>query len=228
MPTPTIADFYSVVGWPVWIMLAGGLLSMVAGLWLVVAAFRESVLWGACVLLVPFAALVFIFKKWEAAARPFLLSLASIGLIALGFVLVSGKMKPDSPAMMALAEKYGIIGAGLVPNGTNGERGEGTAAALGLSLPEPTPARLLTPDEVAALQRELNESSASLLARKEALDPDDAEAKAQLTADIATYNERLKEFHQAREAMRRAGLPAKARANEGAAESQSAPATKQP
>lgn len=197
MPIPTFADFYSVVGWPFWLMLVGGLLSTAAGLWLIVAAFRESVLWGVCVLLVPFAALVFVFMKWRVAAKPFLLSLLAICLMFAGFVMAAQNMQPESPAMIALAEKYGIIEEQMRGMGVPGGTDSG-------AIPEPTPTQILSPQELMSLQRELNEISADLLSRKQVLAPGDAKAAAQLTADIKAYNERLEEFKQLRSIARQA------------------------
>ena len=59
----------------------GCLISIVAGIWLLVVAFKTSILWGLGSLIVPFVGLIFVIMHWEAAKKPFLWSL-------LGFVLI--------------------------------------------------------------------------------------------------------------------------------------------
>ncbi len=170
-------------------MLSGGLLSLLAGLWLVVAAFRTSFLWGAIVLLVPFAALVFVFMEWSRAAKPFLLSLVAMSVLLTGFVMVAKKMRPDSPGVRALAEKLGITAEKTAEDGTGL-----SGAAENAAIPEPTPAQVLSQEELEQMQKALNATSAELRARKAALKPGDANAAAKLTADIEGYNQELAEF----------------------------------
>lgn len=62
----------------------GLLLSLVGGLWLVILAFRQSVLWGLAVFFIPFASLFFIVRYWTEARAPFFVSLVSIVLILVG------------------------------------------------------------------------------------------------------------------------------------------------
>jgi hypothetical protein len=59
----------------------GCLISIVAGIWFLVVAFKTSILWGLGCLIVPFVSLIFLFMHWEAAKKPFLWSL-------LGFVMI--------------------------------------------------------------------------------------------------------------------------------------------
>lgn len=72
----------------------GIVLSFVGGLWLLILAFRQSVLWGLVVFFIPFASLVFIVKYWSEARQPFFVSLVSILLMMIGVFL--GVM-PSSP-----------------------------------------------------------------------------------------------------------------------------------
>jgi len=62
----------------------GLLLSLVGGLWLVILAFRQSLLWGLAVFFIPFASLFFIVKYWTEARTPFFVSLVSVVLILVG------------------------------------------------------------------------------------------------------------------------------------------------
>jgi hypothetical protein len=52
---------------------------LVGGVWLLVLAFQESVLWGLLSLFVPCAQLVFIVQHWQKAKRPALLSIGGAG-----------------------------------------------------------------------------------------------------------------------------------------------------
>jgi hypothetical protein len=65
----------------------GVIVSAVGGIWFLVVAFQESVLWGLCCLFVPFAALVFLIKFWDRAARPFFVQLAALVPIVAGMLL---------------------------------------------------------------------------------------------------------------------------------------------
>lgn len=62
----------------------GLLLSLVGGLWLVILAFRQSLLWGLAVFFIPLASLFFIVKYWTEARTPFFVSLVSLVLILVG------------------------------------------------------------------------------------------------------------------------------------------------
>lgn len=69
------------------ILAIGSVGLMVGGIWLVVEAFRESLVWGFLVLFVPFAPLVFIIMNWNRAAPPFAVSIMSGMLCGMGFAL---------------------------------------------------------------------------------------------------------------------------------------------
>jgi hypothetical protein len=63
-----------------YILLLGVFLGAVAWLWLLVAAFKTSALWGLALLLFPPCGLVFPFRHWPRAKRPLLLFLLA-GLV---------------------------------------------------------------------------------------------------------------------------------------------------
>ena len=67
-------------------MVLGLIIGLIGGIWLLVLAFKESVLWGLCCLLVPFASIVFIIMHWSDAYKPFLVSLAASAVYGLSFV----------------------------------------------------------------------------------------------------------------------------------------------
>lgn len=65
----------------------GGLTAFVGGIWLLVVAFKQSVLWGLLSLFVPFAVFVFIFKYWDKAKQPFLVDLGGVVLVIIGMAM---------------------------------------------------------------------------------------------------------------------------------------------
>ncbi len=77
----------------VWIilMLLGGLIALVGGILFLVAAFRESILWGLAVLFIPFAGLVFLIAHWQDAKKPFLLQLLGSLIYSVAFFMMLPK-----------------------------------------------------------------------------------------------------------------------------------------
>lgn len=69
--------------------VVGMILGFVGGIWIVVLAFKESVLWGLGSLFVPFVALIFVILHWDVAKKPFFISLASIPCYILAAVVAS-------------------------------------------------------------------------------------------------------------------------------------------
>lgn len=65
----------------------GGIAAVVGGLWVIVMAFQESVLWGLVCLLIGPAMIVFAIMHWEEAKTPFLISVAGSVVLVLGFVV---------------------------------------------------------------------------------------------------------------------------------------------
>jgi len=61
-------------------------IAIIGGLWLLVVAFSENILWGLGCLLIGPVSIVFIFMHWEDAKNPFFTQLAGLGiaLIAAG------------------------------------------------------------------------------------------------------------------------------------------------
>ena len=62
----------------------GGIIMLIGGIWLLVVAFQESILWGLGSLFVPFVGLIFAIMHWEKAGKPFLISLGGFVLYAVG------------------------------------------------------------------------------------------------------------------------------------------------
>lgn len=60
------------------LFVIGLIISFIGGIWLLMVAFQESVLWGLGCLLVPLVSLFFVVIHWDKAAKPFLVSLAAL------------------------------------------------------------------------------------------------------------------------------------------------------
>ena len=63
------------------LLILGGILSFVGGIWLLIAAFQTSVWWGLGSLLLPFVSLIFVIMHWQVAKKPFLISLVGAVLL---------------------------------------------------------------------------------------------------------------------------------------------------
>jgi hypothetical protein len=75
------------------IAMWGGLLLMfLGGLFFIIAAFRESILWGLGVLFLPFVSLVFLILCWQRAKGPFFLQLYGIGFVLLGILAFEARL----------------------------------------------------------------------------------------------------------------------------------------
>ncbi len=66
----------------------GFLISFVGGIMFLIAAFRESVLWGLAVIFVPFASLAFLIIHWQEAKKAFLLQIVGVILSIMAAVLM--------------------------------------------------------------------------------------------------------------------------------------------
>ena len=72
------------------IMVVGMIGAVLCGLWLLVAQFQTSILWGLACIFIPFASLVWLVSYWEDGKAPFLLSLGFAGLIVVGVLIAGG------------------------------------------------------------------------------------------------------------------------------------------
>jgi hypothetical protein len=73
-------------------MWAGMLLLVVGGLFLLIAGFRESVLWGLGMLFLPFVSLIFLVLHWGRAKNSFFLQLYGIGFLIVGALAFKAKL----------------------------------------------------------------------------------------------------------------------------------------
>lgn len=68
--------------------LVGGIIGLVGGIWLLVLAFKKSVLWGLGTLFVPFVGLVFVIMNWAIAKKAFLIALAGNIVLGVGYAMI--------------------------------------------------------------------------------------------------------------------------------------------
>ncbi|MGJ3248751.1 MAG: tetratricopeptide repeat protein [Elainellaceae cyanobacterium] len=79
------------------IMAAGYLIMLTGGIWGLILAFQDSAVWGLLYLFVPFAAIVFVIKKWSRipVRKSFFLQIGGflVGLLGiLGFAFMSNSL----------------------------------------------------------------------------------------------------------------------------------------
>jgi hypothetical protein len=69
-------------------LLIGWVVCLVGGIWFLIEAFKESILWGlGCLFLGP-VSIIFLIVHWQAAKRPFFLQLKGLAVILIAiFVL---------------------------------------------------------------------------------------------------------------------------------------------
>ena len=67
----------------------GGIIMLVGGIWVLVIAFQESVLWGLGSLFIPFVSLIFVAMHWDKAGKPFLISLAGLVPYLIGVAMAA-------------------------------------------------------------------------------------------------------------------------------------------
>lgn len=70
------------------LIIAGVIISLIGGIWFLIAAFQESVLWGLACLFVPIASLFFLMSHSDKALNPFLMSFGGGVLFYIGYSMV--------------------------------------------------------------------------------------------------------------------------------------------
>lgn len=70
------------------LIIAGSVLAVIGGFWMIIAGFAESPVWGIAFLLsAGIAEIAFIFVNWDRAKAPFLTQLCGAGLIITAFII---------------------------------------------------------------------------------------------------------------------------------------------
>jgi FtsH-binding integral membrane protein len=72
------------------LLVIGLALFVVGGFMFLVAAFRESVLWGIGCILLPIVQLFFLIVHWQEAKKPFAIQLLGIGILVVISMLEPG------------------------------------------------------------------------------------------------------------------------------------------
>lgn len=70
------------------LILIGMLAIFATGIWYLVVAFQQDVVWGLCCMLVPFASIVFLFKFWQKAKKPFIGQLVACLPLLTGWLIL--------------------------------------------------------------------------------------------------------------------------------------------
>ena len=68
--------------------IVGSIVSLIGAIWFLIAAFRQSILWGLGCIFVPFVSLIFLIVHWRDAAKPFGVSLLGSIIIAVAAVIM--------------------------------------------------------------------------------------------------------------------------------------------
>jgi hypothetical protein len=69
------------------LLILGIIVFVIGGLWFLVVAFQQSILWGIASILIPIVPLIFLRFHWQAGKKPFLVQVAGFALILLGAFL---------------------------------------------------------------------------------------------------------------------------------------------
>jgi hypothetical protein len=70
----------------------GGIILLLLGhLFFIIAAFRESILWGLAVLFLPIVPLIFLIVHWGRAKGPFFMELWGVVLMLIGILALDGQ-----------------------------------------------------------------------------------------------------------------------------------------
>jgi len=81
------------------VIAIGAVLGVVGGIWLLVVAFQESVLWGLGSIFVPFVSLIFVILHWDVAKKPFLYNLLGTVILFVGAILMALVSEPSAIPM---------------------------------------------------------------------------------------------------------------------------------
>jgi hypothetical protein len=163
-----------------WIFFGFGALLLGFGwLWMTIVAFQRSTGWGVFVLLFPLAGLLFIFKSWEDARRPF-----ATQLIGLAFCSVSLLLNFWPMLYASARARFRSQPATIAPIPAGGPAMDNTAH-------QRVSDRLVT----------LKMQERQLLARKAKLDPADAAAAHALAEEVRRYNVELKAAQEEQRAL---------------------------
>ena len=82
----------------------GVIIAAVGGIWVVVKAFQESLVWGLCSIFIPLVVLIFVLTHWGDCKKPFGIWAVGVILYIGGFMLSADKMDTSDDTSPALIE----------------------------------------------------------------------------------------------------------------------------
>ena len=83
----------------------GAMFAIMGAVWLIVEAFRTSTDWGLISLVVPFAVIVFVVKKWDRAMAPTVVFLVGLFCFIVGLAALQGGAPQATLVENALAAR---------------------------------------------------------------------------------------------------------------------------
>ena len=83
------------------LLALGGLIMLVGFIWIVVNAFKTSVLWGLGALIVPLVAQIFAIMNWETNKTAFLIWVGGLALYIVGFMMYLPTLQAAAASMPA-------------------------------------------------------------------------------------------------------------------------------
>jgi glutaredoxin len=176
--------------------LAGAcmLVGLASSILYIVAGFRTGVGWGIANLL-PLGSLVFTICRWDAAKRPFLLSLVS-ALLAFGtFTAAGGRLNQGMPTTAALFEQFAQSIGSLKSFEANVDPAE--------DLVRLRDQEVLLEEQISSKTAELKVAYADLLAKRNALAPGDKEGLWKFNQEAAAYSEQSRQLSENRAELKR-------------------------
>ncbi len=75
------------------LVLVGGLICFIGGIWFLIMAFSENILWGLACLFLPIVSFIFLILHWDKAGPPFFVQI--VGWV---FVIAGVIISPDLAA----------------------------------------------------------------------------------------------------------------------------------
>lgn len=81
------------------LVILGFVVNGLAGVFILIRAFKVSVGWGLAVMFLPFAALFFVIKNWEDTKTPFLVGIGGGVLMFLGIFMTAATTPDETPTV---------------------------------------------------------------------------------------------------------------------------------
>ncbi|MFC2172842.1 hypothetical protein ACFLU6_09455 [Acidobacteriota bacterium] len=79
------------------LMILGWLLLVVGAIWIIVLAFKHSILWGILCLIFGPCQIIFAIMNWGVCKKPFLIMVVGLILMIVGMIFGGSEMIPTTP-----------------------------------------------------------------------------------------------------------------------------------